>query len=93
MKSRLHMMIHGIVQGVFFRAGTLDTVHRIHGITGYVRNMPDGTVECIAEGEREKLEKLLEWCRHGPAAASVEKIEEKWEEYKGEFKAFEIRYG
>jgi acylphosphatase len=49
-------------------------------------------VECVAEGEREELEKLLLWCRHGPAGAEVEKIEEKWEEYIGEFEEFEIRY-
>jgi acylphosphatase len=86
------MKIFGIVQGVFFRAGTQDTVHRIHGITGWVRNLPDGSVECVAEGEKEKLQKLLDWCNHGPAGAEVERVEEKWEEYIGEFVGFEIKY-
>jgi acylphosphatase len=86
------MKIFGIVQGVFFRAGTQDTVHRIQGITGWVRNLPDGSVECLAEGEKEKLEELLDWAKHGPSGAEVEKIDEIWEEYKGEFEGFEIRY-
>lgn len=92
MRSRLHIKIHGDVQGVFFRAGTQEAARNIGGITGWVRNMHDGTVECIAEGEKEKLKELLEWCRHGPSAASVERIEEEWEEYTGEFEGFEIRY-
>lgn len=91
MKSRLHLKIFGTVQGVFFRVQTEEAVARIGDITGYVCNLPDGSVECIAEGEKEKLEELLAWCRHGPDGAIVEKIEEKWEEYIGEFKEFEIR--
>jgi len=92
MKARLHMKIFGQVQGVFFRAGTLDTANRIQEITGWVRNLDDGSVECMAEGEKEKLEELLEWCSHGPAGADVERIEEKWEEYSGDFRDFSIRY-
>jgi acylphosphatase len=92
MKSRLHLRIFGIVQGVFFRATTQDQMRDIGGITGWIKNISDGSVECVAEGEKEKLEELLEWCRHGPAGAEVEKIEEKWEEYIGEFASFEIRY-
>ena len=92
MKSRLHLRISGTVQGVFFRATTQDQVKAIGGITGYVRNMSDGSVECMAEGEKKKLEKLLDWCKTGPAGSVVEKIEEKWEEYTGEFIRFEIRY-
>lgn len=86
------MRISGLVQGVFFRATTKDTVGRIGGITGYICNMPDGSVECIAEGEKDKLEWLLDWCRKGPSGAQVEKIEERWEDYIGEFTDFTIRY-
>jgi acylphosphatase len=92
MKSRLHLKIYGIVQGVFFRATTQDQVRKIGGITGFVKNLPDGSVELVAEGEKDKLEQLLDWAKHGPASAQVEKIDEKWEEYRGEFVGFEIRY-
>ena len=92
MKSRLHLKISGMVQGVFFRAGTQDQARAIGGITGWVKNLPDGSVECIAEGEKEKLNQFLDWCKHGPAGSQVEKIEEEWEEYIGEFTEFNIRY-
>lgn len=93
MKARLQMRIFGDVQGVFFRAGTQDQARLLDGVTGWVRNAEDGSVECVAEGEKEKLEQLLEWCREGPSGATVEKVEHEWLEYKGEFKGFEIRYG
>jgi acylphosphatase len=80
------------VQGVFFRAGAQDEAGRIGGITGWVRNTPDGSVEVMAEGERDKLERLMDWCSHGPAGAVVEKMEHEWLEYKGEFKDFRMRY-
>ena len=86
------MKIFGMVQGVFFRAGTQGQARLLDGISGWVRNLPDGSVECVAEGEKEKLDKLLEWCNHGPAGAEVERVEEKWEEYRGEFEGFEIKY-
>jgi acylphosphatase len=80
------------VQGVFFRAGAQDEAGRIGGITGWVRNTPEGSVEVMAEGEREKLEMLMDWCSRGPAGAVVEKIEHEWLGYKGEFKDFRVRY-
>lgn len=92
MKSRIHIRIFGHVQGVFFRAGTQDQARLMTGITGWVRNVEDGSVEVVAEGEKKNLGQLLEWCRHGPEGASVEKTEEEWKEYKGEFKEFRIRY-
>jgi len=93
MRSRLHVKILGDVQGVFFRAGIQDEARSIGGITGWVRNTPDGGVEVLAEGEKGKLEALLEWCGHGPAGAVVEKAEHEWLDYKGEFRDFRVRYG
>ena len=93
MKSRLHIRIFGDVQGIFFRARTQDHARLISGITGWVRNVEDGSVEVMAEGEKEKLVQLLEWCSHGPAGARVEKVEHEWKKFSGEFKSFEVRHG
>jgi acylphosphatase len=91
MKSRIHIFVFGMVQGVFFRANTADTARHL-GITGWVRNVPDGTVEVVAEGEKEALERLLEWCKKGPSAAEVSKLDFEWLESTGEFSGFRIRY-
>ena len=91
MQSRIHIIVYGGVQGVFFRANTEETASRL-GVTGFVRNLPDGTVEVVAEGGKEKLEELLRWCSHGPPAASVSKIKHEWEENKNEFSGFDITY-
>ena len=89
--ERLHAIVSGTVQGVFFRANTVSVATKL-GLKGYVRNLPDGSVEVIAEGEKELLEKLLEWCSHGPEGAMVTKTETKWEENKNEFRDFRVRY-
>lgn len=91
MNARLHVLIHGDVHGVFFRAGTQSEARKL-GLVGWVRNVPDGAVEVMAEGERPALEKLLGWCSHGPAGASVSKTEHEWLEAKGEFRDFRVRY-
>jgi acylphosphatase len=75
--ARIHILVFGDVQGVFFRAGTVSEAKRL-GLTGWVRNNPDGSVEMIAQGGREQLQKLLEWCAHGPAGASVSRVEHEW---------------
>ena len=91
MESRLHIIVHGTVQGVFFRANTEEQARRL-GLNGWVRNRSDGSVEVMAEGNRDALEKLLDWCSHGPADASIEKIEKEWLEASDEFSEFSIRY-
>ena len=63
------------------------------GVTGWVRNLPDGRVEAVFEGEKEAVEYMIEFCKRGPPAAKVEKVEVIWEPYKGEFESFTIRYG
>lgn len=88
--KRLHLHIYGRVQGVFYRATTCDEAQRL-GLTGWVRNCPDGSVELIAEGPEKKLIRLREWCRQGPPAAAVERIEEAWSTASGEFCGYSLR--
>jgi len=92
MESRLRIVIHGTVQGVFFRANTEEQAKRL-GLRGWVRNNSDGSVEVMAEGDKAALEKLLEWCSHGPPGASVGDIKSEWLGATGEFKNFRITYG
>lgn len=91
MKRRAHLLISGRVQGVFYRANTRDEARRL-GLTGWVRNLPDGRVEAVAEGEEEKLKRLIDWCHKGPPGAVVRGVEVHWEDFRGEFTDFEIRY-
>ena len=90
-KERVHAIIHGRVQGVFFRASTQEKAIEL-GLTGWVRNIADGKVELLAEGEKEKLEKLIDWCRIGPKHAQVMDVETRWEPYAGQYKEFTINY-
>lgn len=91
-KGRVHLIIHGLVQGVFYRASTRETALRL-GLKGWVRNLPDGKVEAVFEGPADQLQKAIEWCREGPPGARVTKIDEKWDDCPGEFSSFDIRYG
>ncbi len=88
---RAHVYISGIVQGVFFRANTLKVAKKL-GLKGFVRNLPDGRVEAVFEGEEEAVKKAIEWCRRGPSLARVDKVEVIWEEPKGEFEDFYITW-
>jgi acylphosphatase len=91
MLQRLHLIVHGTVQGVFYRASTYDRATHL-AVTGFVRNVPNGSVEIVAEGEDERLRELLAWCKIGPTAAEVDNVEIQWLEHRGEFPQFEIRY-
>lgn len=86
---RVELVIEGRVQGVFYRASARDEAERL-GLTGEVRNLPDGRVEAIAEGERERLEEFIAWCRRGPALAEVEEVRIRWTEVSGEFISFRV---
>lgn len=92
MKARAHVHISGMVQGVFFRYETQALAEEL-GVKGWVRNTPGEKVEAIFEGEREKVEQMLDFCRRGPPGAKVTDVEVKWESYRGEFSSFSIRYG
>lgn len=85
------MFIEGRVQGVFFRAHTKEKAEEL-GLKGWVRNLPDGRVEAVFEGEKTSIEKMIAWCHVGPPLARVDKVEVRWEEPRDEFEGFSIRY-
>ncbi|HET9552130.1 MAG TPA: acylphosphatase [Anaeromyxobacteraceae bacterium] len=89
-RARLHLVVSGKVQGVFFRQATADEAARL-GLDGWVRNLGDGRVEAEAEGERASLEALLAFCRRGPPAARVEGVEADWGEARGGLGPFSVR--
>lgn len=91
MISRLHIVVYGIVQGVGYRYSTYRKALQL-GITGWVRNKSDGSVEALLEGPREKLEEMLAWCRKGPSGAFVSDVKVQWEEGDIMYNSFEIRY-
>ena len=84
------MLIKGKVQGVYYRYGTLKKAVEYH-LTGWVRNKADGGVEIVCEGTEENIKKMVQWCEKGPEGAYVREVEKTWEQYTGEFNAFEIR--
>ena len=88
-QARLHVLIEGRVQGVFFRAATRDEA-RAWGLAGWVRNLADGRVEALFEGERAVLEKMLAWCRQGPPYAYVDHLEVEWLPYLGDLADFYV---
>lgn len=89
--KRIHLIVSGNVQGVFFRHHTNKVANKL-GLTGFVRNMPDGNVEVIAEGNENILKELIEFCKKGPIGAHVENVEIIYEEPKNEFNTFSIKY-
>lgn len=84
------MYVSGRVQGVFFRYETKSLADEL-GVKGWVRNLPDGRVEAVFEGEETLVRRMIDFCRKGPPGARVTGVEIEWEEYKGEFKGFAIR--
>ena len=90
-KARAHVVIEGRVQGVFFRYHTHELALRL-GLKGWVKNQRGGSVEAVFEGERDKVDQILQWCRRGPAQANVTKVHQRWEDYRGEFYDFSIIY-
>ncbi|KPJ71316.1 acylphosphatase [Parcubacteria bacterium DG_74_3] len=90
-KVRVHILVSGLVQGVFFRAHTRKKAQEL-GIKGWVKNLGDGRVEAIFEGDEEMVREMLNWAKKGPSRAQVDGFEEEFEDYKGEFEDFEIRY-
>jgi len=92
MKIRAHVFVSGRVQGVFFRSETRYEAKR-RNVAGWVRNTSDGRVEAVFEGEKEDVEKVVDFCRRGPSGARVMKIDIRWEDYIGAFKDFKVSYG
>ena len=88
---RANAIIEGIVQGVFFRAHTQQEARR-RGVSGWVKNRYDGSVEAVFEGDREAVEAVISWCHSGPPRARVDDVKISWEDYTGEFSDFSISY-
>ncbi|MBF0530189.1 MAG: acylphosphatase [Deltaproteobacteria bacterium] len=89
MLTRAHLKIKGRVQRVAFRYFTRDQARRL-GLTGFVRNLRDGTVETIFEGEEVKVEEMVQWCHEGPVSARVDEVVVKRGPATGEYQRFEI---
>jgi acylphosphatase len=89
-ETRVHIKIHGRVQGVYYRASTLQEAQKL-GLTGWVMNCPDGAVKAVAEGAKHKLEELIAWCRQGPDGARVTQVDVRWETAQNNFHGFSIK--
>ena len=90
-QKRIHIFITGRVQGVFFRQSTRVMAIK-NNVTGWIRNLDDGRVEIVAEGETQNIDNLVTWCKTGPANSRVDEFELSEENYTGEFENFEVRY-
>jgi len=90
-QARAHFFVSGRVQGVFFRSQTQEKARQLK-LGGWIRNLPDGRVEVVAEGEKEKIEELIRWTKKGSTLARVSGLKIEWQEFKGEFNEFKIEY-
>ena len=91
MKSKVHVVISGRVQGVWFRASTKQKAEQL-GLNGWVKNTFDGDVEAIFEGEENCIREMLDWCHQGPPMAKVEGIKVTEKDPSNGFDDFSIRY-
>lgn len=88
--ARLRLLVHGRVQGVFFRHSASEEACGL-ALTGWVRNLANGDVEIVAEGPLRELKILAAWANQGPRMARVDSVEEEWSEYRGEYRDFSVR--
>ncbi len=88
---RVRLLVSGRVQGVAFRQSTVDEARRL-GVAGWVKNLPDGRVEAVVEGERSRVEALVAWCRRGPRLARVDGVAVTPEEPRGDAGPFDIAW-
>ena len=88
---RAHVVVRGRVQGVWFRGSARNEAERL-GLTGWVRNRPDGAVEAAFEGPRANVQQMVVWCHQGPRLAQVEHVDLRWGEHTGEFSAFAVKF-
>jgi acylphosphatase len=89
--KRVHLLIRGRVQGVYFRQRMMETAEK-NNVLGWVRNLPDNRVESILEGNDSNVDAVIEWAHFGPAGAVVDELKISEENFTGEFREFEIRY-
>ncbi len=87
--KQIHMRVFGRVQGVFYRASAQREAKRL-GLTGWVRNRKDLSVELVAEGEETGIKDFIAWAQHGPSAARVERVDVRWRSFVGDFFDFRI---
>jgi acylphosphatase len=87
--KRVQLIVRGRVTGVYFRASAQREARRL-GITGWVKNRNDGSVEILAEGEEDSIKEIVSWAHHGPSAARVDHVDVRWRSYAGEFADFRI---
>ncbi len=90
-KKRIHVLVRGIVQGVGYRYFTIKHAGSL-GVDGWVRNTHDGKVEAVAEGEEDILHQLLSAMREGPWSGRVDSLDVDWDDFRGEFRGFGVRY-
>ncbi|MFH1462291.1 MAG: acylphosphatase [bacterium] len=90
-KIRAHIFVSGKVQGVFYRERTRQKAEKLK-VAGWVKNLRDGRVEAMFEGEKDRVEKIVGWARSGPIFAKVDSLDVVWEDFQAEFSGFEIRY-
>jgi len=90
-KIRAHVFVKGRVQGVYFRQN-LKVVAKRHKIDGWVRNLKDGRVEAVLEGDELGVSEVIEWCHAGPRGATVDDVDIEYETYTGEFNSFKVLY-
>ncbi len=90
-KKRVFLKIEGVVQGVGFRYFTRQNAQAI-GLTGWVRNAPDGSVETVLEGEEHEVQEMIKRLKQGPASSRVDNVDIQWEDYQGEFSTFSVRF-
>ena len=86
---RVHLIIEGRVQGVWFRESTRREAVSL-GLSGWVKNLPDGTVEALVEGPENEVNNLISWCQKGPPAATVNRVHQRQEKWQGDLHSFEI---
>lgn len=87
--KQLHLHVRGRVQGVYFRASAQREARRL-GLSGWVKNRPDGSVEILAEGEELSIRELHGWAQKGPSAARVDRVDTRWRGFTGEYSDFRI---
>jgi len=91
MEKHVHIVVNGLVQGVGFRYFTFKKAKEL-GLTGYVQNLPDSTVEIEAEGEQGLLQELIDAVKVGPRSAVVNEVNTDWNSYVGKFNQFQVKY-
>jgi acylphosphatase len=88
--ERAHVYVSGQVQGVFFRDSARERAEQL-GLTGWVKNLPDGRVEALLDGPSERVREMVRWCEQGPPHAAVEDVKIEFEASKGDLTSFEVR--